>query len=51
MNFTSASLREWYTKTHLHFLEDGVDFWWNDEGETEWFVYLYWNQAQQVGTP
>ena len=21
---------------------------WNDEGETQWFTYLYWNMAQQA---
>jgi alpha-glucosidase len=40
-------MRDWYAKGHAHFLEDGVDYWWNDEGETEWFTYLYWNMAQQ----
>jgi alpha-glucosidase len=41
------SLRTWYTEKHLHFLDDGVDFWWNDEGETQWYTYHYWNLAQQ----
>ena len=35
-NYTIESLRTWYTRTHLHFINDGVDFWWNDEGETQW---------------
>ena len=21
---------------------------WNDEGETQWFTYLWWNMAQQL---
>ena len=21
--------------------------WWNDEGETQWLNYLYWNMAQR----
>ena len=37
-----------YAQGHTHFLEDGIDYWWNDEGETEWFTYLYWNMAQQA---
>ena len=37
-NFSDASMRAWYTKTHGHFIEDGMDFWWNDEGETSWPV-------------
>lgn len=47
-NYSIAALRDWYTANHLHFLDDGVDFWWNDEGETQWFTYLYWNRAQQA---
>eukprot|EP00038_Savillea_parva_P031160 m.83348 g.83348 ORF g.83348 m.83348 type:complete len:913 (-) comp9532_c0_seq2:3272-6010(-) len=47
-NYSVADMREWYTKNHLHFLDDGVDFWWNDEGETQFFTYLYWNIAQQA---
>lgn len=46
-NFSVPALREWYTRTHAHFIEDGMDFWWNDEGETAWFTYLYWNEAQK----
>jgi hypothetical protein len=26
-NYTVESLRTWYTEKHLHFLDDGVDFW------------------------
>ena len=37
-NFSVPALREWYTSTHAHFIEDGMDFWWNDEGETAWFT-------------
>eukprot|EP00035_Acanthoeca_spectabilis_P009871 m.173747 g.173747 ORF g.173747 m.173747 type:complete len:864 (+) comp14861_c0_seq3:88-2679(+) len=47
-NYSVVAMREWYTKNHLHFLQDGVDYWWNDEGETQWFTYLYWNMAQQA---
>ena len=31
---------------HAHFIKDGIDFWWNDEGDTSWYTYLLWNQAQ-----
>lgn len=27
-------------------MHDGIDFWWNDEGETQWFTYSWWNEAQ-----
>ena len=46
-NFTSLSMQEWYATTHAHFIKDGMDFWWNDEGETAWFTYLLWNKAQK----
>jgi hypothetical protein len=45
-NFSVPDMREWYTTTHAHFIKDGMDFWWNDEGETAWFTYLLWNEAQ-----
>ena len=45
-NFSVPSLRSWYADTHAHFVRDGVDFWWNDEGETSWDTYLRWNEAQ-----
>ena len=28
-NYSSAEFQEWYTNNHLHFLDDGVVFWWN----------------------
>lgn len=30
-NFTAAEMRSWYTSGSLHFVSDGMDFWWNDE--------------------
>ena len=45
-NFSVPSLRAWYAETHAHFVHDGIDFWWNDEGETSWDTYLRWNEAQ-----
>jgi len=33
---------------HIHFLRDGVSFWWNDEGETQWFTYHWWVSAQSA---
>ena len=35
-----------YAANSSHFLSDGVSFWWNDEGETDWFTYHWWNTAQ-----
>jgi alpha-glucosidase len=38
---------EWWVPHSAHFLKDGLDFWWNDEGETQWFTYTWWNDAQR----
>ena len=27
-------------------LPEGVDFWWNDEGETDYYTFYYWSLAQ-----
>ena len=45
-NFSAPGMARWYVDGHAHFIEDGMDFWWNDEGETSWFTYLLWNEAQ-----
>lgn len=37
-NMTAEGWADWYTSNHLHFLNDGLDYWWNDEGETQWCV-------------
>lgn len=47
LNYSTAAMREWYTNNSLHFFRDGIDYWWNDEGETQTFTYQWWNQAQQ----
>lgn len=39
-NMSAAGWAEWYTTNHLHFLRDGVAFWWNDEGETQYFTFV-----------
>eukprot|EP01063_Lacrimia_lanifica_P036098 TRINITY_DN706_c1_g1_i1.p1 TRINITY_DN706_c1_g1~~TRINITY_DN706_c1_g1_i1.p1 ORF type:complete len:736 (+),score=249.82 TRINITY_DN706_c1_g1_i1:53-2260(+) len=49
MNFTKPDLRRWYNEQMNHYLADGVDFWWNDEGELSYFMFHYWNLAQVEG--
>lgn len=49
LNYSTAALRTWYQEQHAHYLNDGVDFWWNDEGETQYFTFYWWNQAQVEG--
>lgn len=36
LNFSMPEVQEWYALQQAHYLKDGVDFWWNDEGETEY---------------
>lgn len=47
-NMSAPGWFDWYVGSHLHFLQDGLDYWWNDEGETQWFTYTWWNAAQQA---
>ena len=52
LNYTNAGLRAWYARGNAHFVADNLtDFWWNDEGETQFFTYEYWNQAQRTELP
>jgi alpha-glucosidase len=46
LNYSLPAVRKWYNDNSYHFLKDGVDFWWNDEGETDYYTFWYWNQAQ-----
>ena len=46
-NFTIDEFLAFYAKGNEHFVSDGIDFWWNDEGETQWYTYYYWNLAQR----
>ena len=46
INFTIPEARDWYGKEMSHYLNDGVDFWWNDEGEFQYFNFFNWNLAQ-----
>ena len=36
-NYSTPEFRSWYAAGHAHFLKDGIDFWWNDEGEKQWY--------------
>eukprot|EP01063_Lacrimia_lanifica_P014455 TRINITY_DN21030_c0_g1_i1.p1 TRINITY_DN21030_c0_g1~~TRINITY_DN21030_c0_g1_i1.p1 ORF type:complete len:991 (+),score=274.11 TRINITY_DN21030_c0_g1_i1:52-3024(+) len=49
LNFTNPALRDWYAANMAHYLDDGVDFFWNDEGEFAYFMYHYWTVAQHDG--
>ena len=45
LNMSTPAVRAWYAARQLHYLSAGVDFFWNDEGETEYFTYDAWNEA------
>mmetsp|Transcript_56516 Transcript_56516/g.123584 ORF Transcript_56516/g.123584 Transcript_56516/m.123584 type:complete len:1328 (-) Transcript_56516:77-4060(-) len=46
LDFSKTEVRDWYARQLLHLIGVGLDFWWNDEGETEYFTYQYWNEAE-----
>lgn len=48
MNFTTSDARSWYANHLKHYVDDGIDFWWNDEGETDYFTFHNWNLAQRI---
>ena len=45
-NMTASGWADWWVAKTSHFTAEGVDAWWNDEGETQWFTYSWWNAAQ-----
>jgi len=46
INFSIPEAREWYAQKQAHYYSDGVNFFWNDEGETDFFTFYWWNVAQ-----
>eukprot|EP00930_Biecheleria_cincta_P046660 TRINITY_DN32206_c0_g1_i1.p1 TRINITY_DN32206_c0_g1~~TRINITY_DN32206_c0_g1_i1.p1 ORF type:complete len:780 (+),score=107.53 TRINITY_DN32206_c0_g1_i1:29-2341(+) len=47
LNFALPSVREWYAAHMAPLLQSGMSFWWNDEGEPNYFTYHNWNLADQ----
>jgi alpha-glucosidase len=47
VNFANPDFREWYIRRSAPLLRDGVDGWWNDEGEGRFTLYYYWNLAEK----
>ncbi|MDB5326404.1 MAG: yicI 2 [Phycisphaerales bacterium] len=47
MDFSNANMRQWYADHTVPLLKDGVDGWWNDEGEFTYTTYPYWVQAER----
>jgi alpha-glucosidase len=47
LNFSNAGLRKWYEEETRPLLKAGVDAWWDDEGESYYTCYYWWNTAQR----
>lgn len=46
LDFSNAALRSWYEAQTQPLLDTGVDAWWDDEGESYYSCYYWWNVAQ-----
>jgi len=46
LDFSNDSARAWYIRQMKPLLQDGVDAWWNDEGESYYSLYYWWNKAE-----
>ncbi|CAK9084348.1 unnamed protein product, partial [Durusdinium trenchii] len=47
VDFSIPEARDWYAKELQPLLNAGMSFWWNDEGETDYFTNHWWNVAQK----
>jgi alpha-glucosidase len=48
LNYSIPEVDSWYGKQEMQYLQDGVEFLWNDEGETTWYTYHWWNYAETL---
>jgi alpha-glucosidase len=46
LDFSNPGLVKWYKSQTRPLLEAGVDAWWNDEGESYYTCYYYWNKTE-----
>ena len=46
LNFSNALLRKWFESKTKPMLQTGIDAWWDDEGESYYTCYYWWNTAQ-----
>jgi len=49
LDFRNPELRQWYWERNRPLMEQGIDAWWNDEGEQFPTLYYWWNRAQLDG--
>ena len=46
LDFSVPSLQQWYHTQMKPLLDAGVDAWWNDEGESYYSCYYWWNKSE-----
>eukprot|EP00435_Cladocopium_sp_Y103_P010810 s1932_g2.t2 len=46
LRFSEPELRRWYAQQMRHYLDSGISYWWNDEGENFYYTYHDWNLAE-----
>ncbi|BAU52940.1 glycoside hydrolase family 31 protein [Mucilaginibacter gotjawali] len=46
LNYSNSGLRKWYDEKNRPLIKAGVDAWWDDEGESYYTCYYWWNTAQ-----
>lgn len=45
--FANPDVRHWYAEQIEPLLREGIDGWWDDEGEFTYTNYIYWNMAER----
>lgn len=46
LDFKNPDLEKWYEARNKPLLKAGVDAWWDDEGESYYTCYYWWNKTQ-----
>lgn len=46
LDFSNDSARAWYIRQMKPLQNAGADAWWNDEGESYYSLYYWWNKAE-----
>jgi len=47
LDFANPQVREWYIDQSADLFKSGADGWWNDEGESSYTTYFFWNLAER----
>lgn len=48
-NYSDPTFFNWYASQNNLFLQSGVRFFWNDEGEADYFTFTDWSRSQIAG--